>query len=131
MKSRANGESMSRTQTVYSERASYMGIPGVSQRVRGGKLRTPPPPVPVHAFVTELELALNAETPSGLIALDLGPELAIAWRATTPSLLATYLCMQPTEAVESDFVASAGNLYFLSRQVKRQPVIVIFPLDSK
>jgi mannose-6-phosphate isomerase-like protein (cupin superfamily) len=98
---------MSRKQTVYSERGSYLGIPGVSQRVRGGKLRTPPPPVPVHAFVNERDLALNAKTPSGPIALDLGAELAIPWRATTPSLFATYLCMQPGDAVASDFVASA------------------------
>lgn len=102
---------MSRKHTVYSERGSYLGIPGVSQRVRGGKLRTPPPPVPVHAFTTERALALDADTPTGPIALDLATELAMPWRATTPSLFASYLCMQPGDAVASDFVASA-EMYF-------------------
>ena len=107
---------MSRPPTPYSERAAYLGIPGVSQKLRRGKAGVAPPPlVPPHAFHAERERALAADAPAGVIALDLGETLGMRTRATTPSLLGSYVCLSASaEAVTTDFVATS-EMYYVVR----------------
>src|SRR5262245_49988676 len=112
---RARQTQMSRPETTYSQRGSYLGIPGVSQRVRRGETGTrPPAQVPVHAFREERARALDPSQPTGIVPLNLGPTLGIPGRASTPSLLAAYLCIEPGSSLATDFVASTEMYLVIS-----------------
>ena len=72
------------------------------------------PAVPVHQFVVERDRALDPAAPTGLIALDLGRELGVAYPATTPTLLMRYARIRPGEVLTSAFQAS-GTVYYVIR----------------
>jgi gentisate 1,2-dioxygenase len=56
--------------------------------------RTRQPAVPAHAFHAERDAALAPDAPTGLIDLDLAPELGMAFPATSPAMLCRYLVVR-------------------------------------
>src|SRR5271166_4998922 len=71
------------------------------------------PPVPDHLFTAEPEAALAADTPTGLIACDLSPQLACPFPATTPLVLARYARIRSGEALNTAFAASEIICYVI------------------
>jgi len=76
------------------------------------------PAIPAHRFDAERERALDPETPTGIIALDLSAALNIDWPATTPELLAHYLVIRPGERLSHRFQAT-GEMHFVLRGAGR------------
>jgi gentisate 1,2-dioxygenase len=72
------------------------------------------PPVPDRIFTEEPRRALDPATPTGLIACDIGDELASAFPATTPLVLAQYARIRAYETLETDFVASGVIAYVIT-----------------
>jgi gentisate 1,2-dioxygenase len=72
------------------------------------------PPVPDRIFTAEAEAALDPATPTGLIACDLSNELACAFPATTPLVLAHYGRIRAGETLTTDFVASGVIAYVIA-----------------
>lgn len=72
------------------------------------------PPVPDHLFTAEPLQALDPATPTGLIACDLSGELACAFPATSPLVLARYARIRAGETLETDFVASGVICYVIA-----------------
>jgi gentisate 1,2-dioxygenase len=70
--------------------------------------------VPSSYFRREPALALDASTPTGLIACDLSQELGCAFPATTPLMLARYARIRAGERLETQFVASGSLWYVIS-----------------
>lgn len=64
------------------------------------------PPVPRHVFLAERDRALAADTPTGLIDLDLGAALGLDTPATTPLILARYARIRAGEPLPTQFRAS-------------------------
>lgn len=69
------------------------------------------PPVPDHIFTEEPVKALDDATPTGLIPCDLSREMACAFPATTPLVLAHYAKIRAGETLETAFVASGVICY--------------------
>ncbi len=72
------------------------------------------PPVPRHAFHAERAQAFAADTPTGLIALDLSGAMELPSPATTPLILARYARIRAGEALATEFRAS-GEIYHVIR----------------
>ena len=70
------------------------------------------PAVPVHQFLAERDRALDAGTPTGLIALDISTDLSTRYPATTPTLLCRYVKLRAAEQWRTAFVAS-GEIYYV------------------
>lgn len=70
------------------------------------------PAVPVRQFLAERDRAFAAETPTGLIALDISTDLCTRYAATTPTLLCRYVKMRATEQLRTNFAAS-GEIYYV------------------
>lgn len=70
------------------------------------------PPVPRRQFLSERDRAFDAKTPSGLIPLDASDTLNTPYPATTPSLLAQYLCVRGADSVTTKHRAS-GEVYLV------------------
>lgn len=69
------------------------------------------PPVPDHLFTEEPQKALDAATPTSLIACDLQHQLACDFPATSPFVLARYARIRAGERLETDFAASGIICY--------------------
>jgi gentisate 1,2-dioxygenase len=69
------------------------------------------PPVPCHLFEQERLRALDPETPTGPIALDLSERLGLTYPATTPTLLASYLVIRPHDEHRTVAEATAQVSY--------------------
>jgi gentisate 1,2-dioxygenase len=72
------------------------------------------PRVPDDSFTAEPARALDAHTPTGLIACDRSKELACAFPATTPLVLARYARIRAGETLETDFAASGIIAYVIA-----------------
>ena len=83
------------------------GVPGNGFNVRL-------PPVPDRIFTAEPAAALDPATPTGLISCDISAELACAFPATTPLVLAHYARIRTGESLATDFVASGVIAYVIS-----------------
>ena len=70
------------------------------------------PVVPNAVFTAEPMQALDPATPTGLIACDVSSEMACAFPATSPLVLAYYARIRSGEALATDFVAS-GVVYYV------------------
>ena len=71
------------------------------------------PPVPDRIFADEAARALHPDTPTGLIACDISAELACAFPATTPLVLARYARIRAGETLTTDFAASGVIAYVM------------------
>jgi quercetin dioxygenase-like cupin family protein len=71
------------------------------------------PPVPDRIFSDEPARALDAATPTGLIACDISADLACPFPATTPLVLAHYARIRAHETLATDFVASGVIAYVI------------------
>lgn len=70
------------------------------------------PRVPRHQFVAECRRAFDPATPTGLIPLDLGPELGLDYAATIPLVLTQYLRLRAGERLATRFNAT-GEIYYV------------------
>lgn len=64
------------------------------------------PAVPDHIFTTEPQRAMADTTPTGLIACDLSREMACAFAATSPLMLARYARIRSGESLQTAFECS-------------------------
>ncbi|MEO6835544.1 MAG: NAD(P)-binding domain-containing protein, partial [Candidatus Tumulicola sp.] len=71
------------------------------------------PPVPDRIFTDEACTALDPATPTGLISCDISGELACAFPATTPLVLAHYAKIRTGETLTTDFAASGVIAYVI------------------
>ena len=71
------------------------------------------PNVPDRIFVDEALQALHPDTPTSLIACDISSELACAFPATTPLVLARYARIRAGENLSTDFAASGVIVYVM------------------
>lgn len=71
------------------------------------------PPVPDRIFADEPARALHPATPTGLIACDISADLASAFAATTPLVLARYARIRAGESMTTDFVATGVIAYVI------------------
>jgi len=71
-------------------------------------------PVPVHEFEPERRQALNPETPTSAIDLDLSHSMGLAYPATTPNLLGRYIVIRPGEEFSTKLRA-ASEIYYVIR----------------
>ncbi len=71
------------------------------------------PAVPDRIFAAEPAQALDPATPTGLIPCDISAELACAFPATTPLVLAHYARIRGGESLGTDFVASGVIVYVI------------------
>jgi len=71
------------------------------------------PPVPVRQFLRERDRAFDASTPTSTIALDASDDLAIAYMATTPTLLCRYFRIRAGEELRTAFAASSEVFYVM------------------
>lgn len=72
------------------------------------------PRVPDDSFTAEPARALDPRTPTGLIACDRSRELACAFPATTPLVLARYARIRAGETLETNFAASGVIAYVIA-----------------
>ena len=71
------------------------------------------PAVPDRIFTDEPKAALDPATPTGLISCDISADLACAFPATTPLVLAHYARIRANETMTTDFVASGVVAYVI------------------
>ena len=71
------------------------------------------PPVPDQLFTAEPAVALDPGTATGLIACDLSEQLACAFPATTPLVLARYARIRAGEHLDTAFAASGIICYVI------------------
>jgi len=93
---------VTRIETPYSQRALYYSS------ADGFNIKRPP--VPAHVFRAERDRALDPSSPTGLLPLDLSPELEIGFPATTPLILARYARIRAGEHLATCFAAT-GEMY--------------------
>lgn len=100
---------------LYTQRASLFGATGatVSER-KAGKKNRGPVAVPAHAFVEERAIALAPDVATRVINLDLSKVLELPYPATSPSILASYVCIAKHEEIAPKFNASI-EFYFVIR----------------
>jgi gentisate 1,2-dioxygenase len=72
------------------------------------------PAVPAHVFRAERDRAVGADTPTGLVPLDLSAVLGLPYPATTPLILSRYARIRAGAALETAFRASSA-LYHVIR----------------
>lgn len=109
---------MSRQAAV--ERSSTAASPSIAESVyasRGRLFNTKNafniklPPVPCHQFLAERDAAFSADSPTGLIPLDLSERLGMSFPATTPLVLSRYVRIRDGESIATTFKAS-GEIYY-------------------
>ena len=71
------------------------------------------PPVPDHIFTAEPQRAMADTTPTGLIACDLSREMACAFAATSPLMLARYARIRSGESLQTAFECSGVICYVI------------------
>jgi gentisate 1,2-dioxygenase len=71
------------------------------------------PPVPAITFTAERDRAFAADAPSSAIPLDISDQLAASVPATTPLLLARYLCLRQGDALPLQLHATAVIYYVI------------------
>jgi gentisate 1,2-dioxygenase len=71
------------------------------------------PAIPAHIFRPERDRALAADTPTGLIPLDLSSLLELDYPATTPLILSRYARVRSGESLTTTFRASAELYHVL------------------
>lgn len=74
------------------------------------------PAVPDHVFTAEPARALDAATPTGLIACDLSAVLDCPFPATSPLILARYGRIRAGESLQTAFAASGVICYVIQGQ---------------
>ena len=72
------------------------------------------PAVPAHVFRAERDRALAADTPTGLIPLDLGPLLGLDFPATAPMMLSRYARIRAADTLTTGFKASTELYYVIA-----------------
>ena len=72
------------------------------------------PPVPGRVFVDEPARALAGDAPTGFVACDQAPEMACAFPATTPLMLARYATIEAGKTLVSDFAATGSVWYVIA-----------------
>ena len=92
----------SKRQTLNTQRARYFNS--------GTAFAIDDPAVPRHVFLAERDRAFSADTPTGLIDLDLSAVLELDYPATTPLLLARYARISAGESLTTAF-RSSGEIY--------------------
>src|SRR5512147_1527 len=70
------------------------------------------PAVPIRQFLQERDIAFDADTPTGPIALDTSEVLGTPYLATTPTILCRYLKVRAGERLSTAFVAS-GEIFYV------------------
>ena len=71
------------------------------------------PPVPDAVFTEEPARALDPDAPTGFVACDISAELACAFPATSPLVLARYARIRAGEALTADFNATGVLAYVI------------------
>jgi quercetin dioxygenase-like cupin family protein len=94
------------SQTPYTRRARYH----IAENGFAFKF----PAVPIRQFLRERDLAFDARTPTGPIALDTSDVLGTPYQATTPTILCRYLKIRAGEPLATTFVASGEIFYVMS-----------------
>lgn len=92
--------------SVYAERARYVPVE------KGFNIKRPA--IEAQAFVAEMTRSFAADTPTGLIPLDLSDTLGTDYAATTPFMLARYARVRKGEVLECTFAAS-GEMWAVLR----------------
>jgi quercetin dioxygenase-like cupin family protein len=92
--------------SVYTSRARYVPVE------QGFNIKRPP--IEAQAFVAEKERAFAADTPTGLVPLDLSATLGTDYAATTPFMLTRYARIRAGEALACTFAAS-GEMWAVLR----------------
>src|SRR5215813_376732 len=70
------------------------------------------PAVPAHQFLAERNRALDPNTRTSMIALDMSNMLGTSYPATTPALLTRYIKIRAGESIRSTWIAS-GEIYYV------------------
>ena len=70
------------------------------------------PDVPSHVFVAERDRAVDPETGTALIPLDLSDRLELGYPATVPNLLARYVRIAAGDETDCELVSS-GEVYYV------------------
>ena len=91
-------------ETAYAQRALYWSAANNFQQLR--------PDVPSHVFIVERDRAVDEETGTALIALDLSDRLGLGYPATVPNLLARYVRVKSGDELGYGFVSS-GEVYYV------------------
>jgi gentisate 1,2-dioxygenase len=72
------------------------------------------PPVPGRVFVDEPARALASDAPTGFVVCDSAREMACAFAATTPLMLARYATIEAGKTLVSDFAATGSVWYVIA-----------------
>lgn len=93
-------------ETPYTERARFYSPANI--------FKTKKAPVPCHMFVEERDRAMDENTPSGLIGMDLSADIGLPYPATTPFLMAHYARIRSGEQLSTELRAN-GEIYYVIR----------------
>ena len=91
-------------ETPCAQRALYWAAANNFQQLQ--------PDVPSHVFVAERDRAVDPETGTALIPLDLSDRLGLGYPATVPNLLARYVRIAGGDATGYELVSS-GEVYYV------------------
>ena len=100
--------------TIYKERSSFFARSGVTVSERNSLKRSSGlPALPAHVFTDECSKALNPAAPTMTIPLDLSGVMKLGFPATTPSILANYICIRKGESIATEHTASIEFYYVI------------------
>ena len=91
-------------ETPCAQRALYWAAANNFQQLQ--------PDVPSHVFVAERDRAVDPETGTALIPLDLSDRLGLGYPATVPNLLARYVRIAGSDETSYE-LASSGEVYYV------------------
>ena len=91
-------------ETPCAQRALYWSAANNFQQLQ--------PDVPSHVFVAERDRAVDRETGTALIPLDLSDRLGLGYPATVPNLLARYVRVAGSDEASFELVSS-GEVYYV------------------
>ena len=91
-------------ETPCAQRALYWSAANNFQQLQ--------PDVPSHVFVAERDRAIDRETGTALIPLDLSDRLGLGYPATVPNLLARYVRVAGSDEASFE-VVSSGEVYYV------------------
>ena len=89
--------------TTYAKRGRFWSAANNFQQLQ--------PDVPGHVFAAERNRALDEETGTALIAMDLSDRLGLDYPATVPNLLSRYVRIDAGDDIEFE-LASSGEAYY-------------------
>ena len=89
--------------TEYAQRARFWSAANNFQQLQ--------PDVPSHVFVAERDRALDEETGTALIAMDLSDRIGLDYPATVPNLLSRYVRIEAGDEITFELVSS-GEAYY-------------------